>query len=638
MRKKASNILQPESHSAQADFAETESFPPLQNGEGVPVMRAGERSTPADIADRYTFTRFLGRGTQGSVYAAERKSDSLPVAIKVLQISSIQNWKEYELFWREAKTLQSLDIPGVATFYEAIENLDEDQPHAYLVQQLIHGKTLADTIKSGVRFSIQNVFSLAIQIIDILEKLHHHDPPIIHRDIKPSNILLEPDGKDYKVYLTDFGAVYNPLLQRGGSTIAGTYGYMSPEQLMGSVSPASDIYALGVMLAELLSGISPADMEVTEFRLNIEKPLESVPAPVVSLIRRMTTPNASDRLCDYALLRQSFCAFAQNNYTQNALVDSPRQSPKEYNRQLKKVERIGQKGNLDLWLQLPEQTPREIPAAYKKLKPCTINSVFIYLMEFYSNITFLTNPINIFFNPSLFLLNLIVVIVRVIACVMACVAFCASAFVFFSLLIYDALGFIEVLRYLVDFFQYHFQYLFFGICDTSLWYIDNDCRFNSFKYLANSLGFEFIICTIFVIVIIVGIFVFFNDLFNAYQNSRNFTKHLLQILKHLLQNGRKSLATVRDVQYRADSEKQYPEFVLRYAFNPPDDSATDDLIHEIVVPYDPALKPGDVLPILYTVSEDSTEVMSMPFPFPTKALPELSSCYCKTSNGVIQSS
>ena len=109
-------------------------------------------------------------------------------------------------------------------------------------------------------------------------------------------------------------------------------------------------------------------------------------------------------------------------------------------------------------------------------------------------------------------------------------------------------------------------------------------------------------------------------------------------LKHLLQNGRKSLATVRDVQYRAKSEKQYPEFVLRYAFNPPDDSELGDLIHEIVVPYDPALKPGDVLPILYTVSEDSTEVMSMPFPFPTKALPELSSCYCKTSNGVIQSS
>ena len=137
----------------------------------------------------------------------------------------------------------------------------------------------------------------------------------------------------------------------------------------------------------------------------------------------------------------------------------------------------------------------------------------------------------------------------------------------------------------------------------------------------------FTICAIGIIIKIAEIF----DYFNAYQNSRNFTKHLLQ-------NGRKSLATVRDVQYRANSEEQYPEFVLRYAFNPPDDSAPDDLIHEVVVPYDPALKPEDVLPILYTVSEDSTEVMSMPFSFPTKALPELSSCYCKTSNGVIQSS
>ena len=594
MRKKASNILQPESHSAQADFAETESFPPLQNGEGVPVMRAGERSTPADIADRYTFTRFLGRGTQGSVYAAERKSDSLPVAIKVLQINSIQNWKEYELFWREAETLQSLDIPGVATFYEAIENLDEDQPHAYLVQQLIQGKTLADTIKSGVRFSIQNVFSLAIQIIDILEKLHHHDPPIIHRDIKPSNILLEPDGKDYKVYLTDFGAVYNPLLQRGGSTIAGTYGYMSPEQLMGSVSPASDIYALGVMLAELLSGISPADMEVTEFRLNIEKPLESVPAPVVSLIRRMTTPNASDRLCDYALLRQSFCAFAQNNYTQNALVDSPRQSPKEYNRQLKKVERIGQKGNLDLWLQLPEQTPREIPKVYKKLNS-SYHPLFV-LHKAYAALTFFLNPINIFFSFERFY------------------------YILFLIILIGILGFL----------------------------IAAPCICFYKVYLNITKGYSFgeeLFLSIILMIIVLGLgFVLyfapveFREFRRELQNFHNTELLNVPKLKHLLQNGRKSLATVRDVQYRADSEKQYPEFVLRYAFNPPDDSAPDDLIHEIVVPYDPALKPGDVLPILYTVSEDSTEVMSMPFPFPTKALPELSSCYCKTSYGVIQSS
>ena len=143
-RKKASNILQPESHSAQADFTnpEAHSPSPLERGPGgeahtpadiadrlqpeshsaqadftnpeahspSPLERGpgGEAHTPADIADRYTFTRFLGRGTQGSVYAAERKSDSLPVAIKVLQINSIQNWKEYELFWREESVKKSV--------------------------------------------------------------------------------------------------------------------------------------------------------------------------------------------------------------------------------------------------------------------------------------------------------------------------------------------------------------------------------------------------------------------------------------------------------------------------------------------------------------------------------------------------
>ena len=621
---KASNILQPESHSAQVDFVESESIPHL-----VPAKRAKTESglsTPDDIADRYTFTRFLGRGTQGSVYAAERKSDGMPVAIKVLQISSIQNWKEYELFWREAKTLRSLDIPGVATFYEAIEKLDEDQPHAYLVQQLIRGKTLADTIKSGVRFSIQNVFSLAIQIIDILEKLHLHDPPIIHRDIKPSNILLEPNGKDYKVYLTDFGAVYNPLLQRGGSTIAGTYGYMSPEQLMGSVSPASDIYALGIMLAELLSGISPADMEVTEFRLNIEKPLESLPAPIVSLIRRMTTPNASDRLCDYALLRQSFGAFAQNQFTEHALVESPRQSPKEYNRQLKKVERLGQKGNLDLWLKLSEQTPRKIPAAYQKLKPYYIKPIFLHLQKFYSSLTYLFNPINILFDSFSFIIVVIKVVINILLILITAFfglsagIMLPTAVLFFSLYsIVTIFANILKLDFILDFQLRNKQIANFSSFSTE--------DFIAFIFIS-AISYALLLCMLSWIV---------SWIKHINSKIRTYHRHF-QSLKHLLQNGRKSLTTVRDVQYRAKSEKQYPEFVLQYAFNPPDDSEPGDLIHEIVVPYDPALKPGDVLPILYTVSKDGKEVMSMPFPFPTKALPELSSCYCKTRLGVIQTS
>ena len=90
-------------------------------------------------SDRYTFVQLLGKGSQGKVYEAIRKSDQTHVAIKGVTISSIQNWKAYDLFWREVEVLKSLNIEGVAKFYDAFENLDPAAPHAYLVQQYIHG-------------------------------------------------------------------------------------------------------------------------------------------------------------------------------------------------------------------------------------------------------------------------------------------------------------------------------------------------------------------------------------------------------------------------------------------------------------------------------------------------------------------
>jgi serine/threonine protein kinase len=105
-----------------------------------------------------------------------------------------------------------------------------------------------------------------MQLLDILKQLHAHEPPVIHRDIKPSNILLKAlGGDDYEVYLIDFGAVANPQVQGGGSTVAGTFGYMAPEQLTGKPCPASDIYSLAAVAVYLISGRSPADMPMKDF-------------------------------------------------------------------------------------------------------------------------------------------------------------------------------------------------------------------------------------------------------------------------------------------------------------------------------------------------------------------------------------
>ena len=337
-------------------------------------------TTPADLSGKYTYIKQLGKGAQGSVYEAIRQSDQRHVAIKVLNISSIQNWKEYDLFWREVETLKSLKISGVAEFYEAIESLNSDAPHAYLVQQCIQGRTLSEMIHSGYRFNVQTVFKLALQLVDIIDQLHQHDPTVIHRDIKPSNIILEPDESSYKVYLTDFGAVSNPLLQKGGSTVAGTYGYMPPEQLMGHPSPASDIYALGATIAGVLSGIEPSEMMVTDFRLSIEKPLENMPYAIVSCLRRMTMPNVAERLCDLSQIRQMFKDFSEGRYASHDITEQKPVSAFQQHLQLKKVERLGQKGNYDLWLHLPEKTPRKLPWSYRmirtmprKLRDCIVS-------------------------------------------------------------------------------------------------------------------------------------------------------------------------------------------------------------------------------------------------------------------------
>ncbi|MBQ1926838.1 MAG: serine/threonine protein kinase, partial [Proteobacteria bacterium] len=209
--------------------------------------------TPASLADRYRFIREIGHGTQGRIFLAERLDGHVKVAIKRLNIESVKNWKEYELFAREAAVLSSIHVGGVAKFFEAIERLEDEPPCSYIVQEYIEGSTLAAMLKSSYRFSLDRVYDIILQLLAILKKLHNHKPPIIHRDIKPSNIILKPSkGDDFKVFLIDFGAVANPQVQGGGSTVAGTYGFMPPEQLTGNPVPASDIYSLAAVMVNLL--------------------------------------------------------------------------------------------------------------------------------------------------------------------------------------------------------------------------------------------------------------------------------------------------------------------------------------------------------------------------------------------------
>ena len=319
-------------------------------------------SSPSVMTDRYEFIRKIGKGSQGQVWLAIRKSDGEKVAIKQFNIHSVTTWKQYELFKREAEVLSSLQLPGVVPFYEYVEDLKGKPPYVCIVQKYIEGKTVAEYRRCKHRFEAEAVYDIIVQVLKILRLLHEHKPQVIHRDIKPSNLMLTPvkDGR-FTVTLLDFGAVANPQVQKGGSTVAGTFGYMPPEQLMGQAGPASDIYALASVAVELLSGVSPADIEVCDFKLVIEPYLLHLPNEVVQTLNMMLEPALDNRICDYNILIAQFTELAEKKKT-SFLSRLRRTAVPE----LADVESICQPGNYEIWQNI--DADKAFPVIQEKLE------------------------------------------------------------------------------------------------------------------------------------------------------------------------------------------------------------------------------------------------------------------------------
>ena len=318
---------------------------------------------PAQLASRYQVIKELGHGAQGTVYLAINVVDQSFVAIKVLKIQSVKNWKQYDLFHREADVLSRLNIDGVAKLREACEFLDEAVPVALIVQDYIEGDSLQSFIAKGHRFRFSQICQIILQLISILKQLNDCDPPIVHRDIKPSNIIVQYDAEtnEPKIHLIDFGAVANPQVKSGGSTVVGTYGYMAPEQLMGHATPKSDVYSLAIIAVYLMSGIPPEDLEIQDYHVLIDAHLEHLPHPVTTALRAMLAPNQDERLTDYDILNQIFTALALEKFNEipSILGDTQLTCQTEYS--LKNVYDFQQPGNIELWQSLSDSTPREIP-------------------------------------------------------------------------------------------------------------------------------------------------------------------------------------------------------------------------------------------------------------------------------------
>ena len=245
------------------------------------------------IHQRYRITDVLGKGGVGITYSAvDTQTDSV-VAIKAVSLKQLSDWKQVELFEREARVLAKLDHPNIPKYLDYFDLETKKDKVFYIVQQLAPGKSLFELVQSGWRVREVEVKQIAAQILSILDYLHSLKPPVIHRDIKPQNLILDESGK---VYLVDFGAVQNTYydtLMRG-STVVGTYGYMAPEQFRGQAFPATDLYSLGATLLFLLTHRSPAELPQNALKLDFKSQV-NVSDAFVEWLEKILEPDAEDR-------------------------------------------------------------------------------------------------------------------------------------------------------------------------------------------------------------------------------------------------------------------------------------------------------------------------------------------------------
>jgi serine/threonine-protein kinase len=208
---------------------------------------------PGDlIADRYELEELVGTGGMSSVFRARDRQLDRRVAIKILHEHYADDPEYLERFRREARAVAKLSHPNIVTVIDR----GDDDGRQYIVFEHVDGENLKDLVLRSGRLPVRAALELALAVADGLSFAHEHG--LVHRDVKPQNVLLSNEGE---VKVTDFGIARSLHVDHGVTqtgTVLGTGEYLAPEQASGKpVSPATDVYSLGVVLWELLAGDVP---------------------------------------------------------------------------------------------------------------------------------------------------------------------------------------------------------------------------------------------------------------------------------------------------------------------------------------------------------------------------------------------
>ena len=298
------------------------------------------------ISDRYQIIKSIGEGGMANVYLAYDTILDRNVAVKVLRGDLSTDEKFVRRFQREALSASSLNHPNIVEVYD----VGEDNGQYYIVMEYIEGKHLKGLIKKRGHLTITEVVDIMLQITDGMSVAH--DSYIIHRDIKPQNIMILENGL---VKITDFGIAMamNATQLTQTNSVMGSVHYLPPEQANGKgASLQSDIYSMGILMYELLTGKLPYRGEnAVEIALkHLKEPLPdirdeipNIPNSLENIIRKATAKNIKNRYSDAREMHEDLLTclddsrakeplyefkYSENNYDDTKAMKSVSSEPK----------------------------------------------------------------------------------------------------------------------------------------------------------------------------------------------------------------------------------------------------------------------------------------------------------------------
>ncbi len=250
------------------------------------------------IDGRYQIIRTIGEGGMANVYLAYDTILDREVAVKILRGDLASDDKFVKRFQREAKAASSLNHPNIVEMYD----VGEDDGNYFIVMEYVEGRTLKSLIKKRGALGLREAVDIMLQLTSGIA--HAHDSYLIHRDIKPQNVLIMEDGR---VKITDFGiaiALNNAELTQTNS-VMGSVHYLPPEQANGSgATIKSDIYSLGILMYELLTGKLPfkgenaveiAIKQMKEQIPSLTKQNPMIPQSIENIVLKATAKNPKNR-------------------------------------------------------------------------------------------------------------------------------------------------------------------------------------------------------------------------------------------------------------------------------------------------------------------------------------------------------